>query len=108
MNDFSSQLMSDIKGAMKAKNTVVLTTLRALKTAITNAAIESGHKDNVASEADTLALVRKQISPITKKPKLPSSKNTFPPPSEPMRSPPLCQPPWPRPEPPPAPTWARS
>ena len=61
MNDFSSQLMSDIKGAMKAKNTVVLTTLRALKTAITNAAIESGHKDNVASEADTLALVRKQI-----------------------------------------------
>ena len=46
---------------MKAKDTVALTTLRALKTALTNAAIESGNKDNVVSDADALALVRKQI-----------------------------------------------
>jgi uncharacterized protein YqeY len=40
---------------------VALTTLRALKTALTNAAIESGNKDNVVEEADALAIVRKQI-----------------------------------------------
>ena len=53
--------MSDLKDAMKARDTVTLTTLRALKTALTNAAIESGNKDNVVSDADALALVRKQI-----------------------------------------------
>lgn len=53
--------MSDLKDAMKARDTVALTTLRALKTALTNAAIESGNKDNVVSDADALALVRKQI-----------------------------------------------
>lgn len=61
MSTFSEQLMSDIKDAMRAKDTVALTTLRALKTAVTNAAIESGHKDNVISDADCLVLVRKQI-----------------------------------------------
>lgn len=53
--------MSDLKDAMKAKDTVALTTLRALKTALTNAAIESGNKDNVVEEADAIAIVRKQI-----------------------------------------------
>ena len=53
--------MSDLKDAMKARDTVALTTLRALKTALTNAAIESGNKDNVVSDANALALVRKQI-----------------------------------------------
>lgn len=53
--------MSDLKEAMKAKDTVALTTLRALKTALTNAAIESGNKDNVVEDADALAIVRKQI-----------------------------------------------
>lgn len=53
--------MSDLKDAMKARDTVALTTLRALKTALTNAAIESGNKNNVVSDADALALVRKQI-----------------------------------------------
>ena len=53
--------MSDLKEAMKAKDTVALSTLRALKTALTNAAIESGNKDNVVSDSDALAIVRKQI-----------------------------------------------
>ena len=53
--------MEDLKAAMKANDTVALTTLRALKTALTNTAIESGHKDNVVTDADALAIVRKQI-----------------------------------------------
>jgi len=61
MSTFSAQVMSDLKDAMKAKDTVSLSTLRALKTALTNAAIDSGNKDNVVSDADALAIVRKQI-----------------------------------------------
>ncbi|MGJ8697350.1 MAG: GatB/YqeY domain-containing protein [Verrucomicrobiaceae bacterium] len=61
MSSFSDQVMSDLKDAMRAKDSVALTTLRALKTALTNAAIESGNKDNVVEEADALAIVRKQI-----------------------------------------------
>lgn len=61
MSTFAETLMTDLKTAMKAKDTVALTTLRALKTALTNSAIESGHKDNMISDADALALVRKQI-----------------------------------------------
>lgn len=53
--------MSDLKDAMRAKDTTALTTLRALKTALTNAAIESGNKDNVVEEPAALAIVRKQI-----------------------------------------------
>jgi hypothetical protein len=53
--------MDDLKIAMKAKDSVALTSLRALKTALTNAAIESGNKDNVIEQADALAIVRKQI-----------------------------------------------
>ena len=61
MSTFAETVMSDLKEAMKAKDTVALTTLRALKTALTNAAIESGNKDNGVEEADALAIVRKQI-----------------------------------------------
>jgi hypothetical protein len=61
MSTFAETVMSDLKDAMRAKDTVALTTLRALKTALTNAAIESGNKDNVVEEADALAIVRKQI-----------------------------------------------
>ena len=61
MSTFAETVMLDLKEAMKAKDTVALTTLRALKTALTNAAIESGNKDNVVEEADALAIVRKQI-----------------------------------------------
>jgi uncharacterized protein YqeY len=61
MSTFAETIMDDLKTAMKAKDTVALTTLRALKTALTNAAIESGNKDNVISAADALAIVRKQF-----------------------------------------------
>ncbi|MDB4714386.1 GatB/YqeY domain-containing protein, partial [Akkermansiaceae bacterium] len=61
MSIFAENVMDDLKIAMKAKDSVALTTLRALKTALTNAAIESGNKDNVIEQADALAIVRKQI-----------------------------------------------
>ena len=61
MSTFAENVMDDLKIAMKAKDSVALTTLRALKTALTNAAIESGNKDNVISQVDALAIVRKQI-----------------------------------------------
>jgi uncharacterized protein YqeY len=61
MSTFAENVMDDLKIAMKAKESVALTTLRALKTALTNAAIESGNKDNVIAQADALAIVRKQI-----------------------------------------------
>ena len=55
------RIAQDLKEAMKAKDSVALSTLRALKTALTNAAIDSGNKDNVVSDSDALAIVRKQI-----------------------------------------------
>jgi uncharacterized protein YqeY len=61
MSTFAENVMDDLKIAMKAKDSVALTTLRALKTALTNAAIESGNKDNVIEQADALVIVRKQI-----------------------------------------------
>ncbi len=61
MSTFAETIMSDLKEAMKAKDAVALTTLRALKTALTNAAIDSGNKDNIVSEQDAISLVRKQI-----------------------------------------------
>lgn len=61
MSDFSKQLMDDIKSAMKSKNQVALTTLRALKAAIKNSAIEKGGADAELDEPETLAVIRKQI-----------------------------------------------
>ena len=61
MSDFATQLMDDIKTAMKAKDQVSLNTLRALKSAIKNAAIEKGGADAVLEEAESMAVIRKQI-----------------------------------------------
>jgi len=61
MSDFSKTLMDDIKSAMKAKDQVALTTLRALKSAIKNSAIEKGGADAELDEAENMAVIRKQI-----------------------------------------------
>ncbi len=61
MSEFSEKLMSDIKTAMKAKDTVALNTLRALKSAMTNASIEKGGLGTELTEAEETALVRKQV-----------------------------------------------
>ena len=61
MSKLADQIMEDIKTAMKAKDTVALTVLRALKSALKYAAIEQGGADAELNEPDTLAIVRKQI-----------------------------------------------
>ena len=61
MNKISDQIMEGMKTAMKAKDTVTLNTLRALKTALTNTAIAKGGLGTLLEEAEELAVVRKQI-----------------------------------------------
>ncbi|MCF7731690.1 MAG: GatB/YqeY domain-containing protein [Akkermansiaceae bacterium] len=61
MSDLSSQLQEDLKTAMKARDTLALNALRALKTALTNAAIEKGSLSTVLDPAEALAVVRKQV-----------------------------------------------
>ncbi len=61
MSDILSQLQEDLKTAMRAKDTVALNALRALKTALTNAAIEKGGLGTALDAAETVAVVRKQV-----------------------------------------------
>lgn len=61
MSDTASQIPEDIKTAMRAKDTVALNALRALKSALTNAAIEKGSLSTVLEESEVLAVVRKQL-----------------------------------------------
>ena len=61
MNTISDQIMEGMKTAMKAKDSVTLNTLRALKTALTNTAIAKGGLGTRLEEAEELAVVRKQI-----------------------------------------------
>lgn len=61
MSDTAHQISDDIKTAMKARDSVALNALRALKSAITNAAIEKGGLGTELDEPETLAVVRKQI-----------------------------------------------
>jgi uncharacterized protein YqeY len=58
MND---QLTADMKDAMKSKDKVALTTIRALKTAIKNAAIEQGGADAELDDTSVMSIIRKQI-----------------------------------------------
>ena len=61
MSDIATQLPEDIKNAMRAKDATALNALRALKTALTNAAIEKGSLSTVLEESEVMAVVRKQI-----------------------------------------------
>lgn len=61
MSEIASRIPEDLKAAMKAKDTVALNVLRALKTSLTNAAIEKGGLGTELDEAEILAIVRKQI-----------------------------------------------
>ena len=61
MSDTATQLPEDIKNAMRAKDTTALNALRALKSAMTNAAIEKGGLGTALEESEVLAVVRKQI-----------------------------------------------
>jgi uncharacterized protein YqeY len=61
MSDTATRIPEDIKTAMRAKDATALNALRALKTALTNAAIEKGGLGTALEESEVLALVRKQI-----------------------------------------------
>jgi uncharacterized protein YqeY len=61
MSDTATRIPEDIKSAMRAKDATALNALRALKTALTNAAIEKGGLGTALEESEVLALVRKQI-----------------------------------------------
>lgn len=57
----ADQLTEDLKAAMKAKDTVALNTLRQLKSAIKNAAIEKGGADATLDDGETVNVIRKQL-----------------------------------------------
>lgn len=61
MSDTSTQISDDLKTAMRAKDSTALNSLRALKSALTNSAIEKGGLGTVLDEPEILAVVRKQI-----------------------------------------------
>jgi hypothetical protein len=52
---------NDIKDAMRAKDVARLNTLRMLKTAMKNAAIEKGGAEAVLDDGESAAIIRKQI-----------------------------------------------
>lgn len=56
-----SQVDSDIKDAMRAKDMPRLNALRMLKSAFKNAAIEKGGADAVLDDVEASAIIRKQI-----------------------------------------------
>nr|WP_299342991.1 GatB/YqeY domain-containing protein [Allomuricauda sp.] len=55
-----NQVMSEMKAAMKAKDTVALEALRAIKSALLLASTEKGASDGI-SEADEIKLVQKLV-----------------------------------------------
>lgn len=61
MAALANQLNEDLKDAMRAKDTLALGTLRAVKSALKNAAIELGGADTVLDETQTVSIIRKQI-----------------------------------------------
>lgn len=61
MSDTAARIPEDIKNAMRARDTAALNALRALKSALTNAAIEKGGLGTELDESEVLAVVRKQL-----------------------------------------------
>jgi len=61
MSNILDTLYEDLKTAMRAKDSVALNALRALKSALTNASIEKGGLGTILDEPEILAVVRKQI-----------------------------------------------
>ncbi len=61
MSNTATRIPEDIKNAMRAKDATALNALRALKTALTNAAIEKGGLGTELEESEVIAIVRKQI-----------------------------------------------
>ncbi len=61
MNSLTETITADIKTAMRERDKVTLNTLRALKSAITNASIEKAGAGTELPENELINIVRKQI-----------------------------------------------
>ena len=61
MNSLSDQITAQMKTAMRERNKVTLNTLRALKSAITNAAIDKAGAGTELPENEVINIIRKQI-----------------------------------------------
>ena len=61
MSELSTQIVADLKEAMKAKDQTTLTVLRSLKSAIQMATIEKYGADGELDDAEAMAVVRKAI-----------------------------------------------
>ena len=61
MATIGDRIQADILTAMKARDTIALETVRALKSAIKYAAIEKHGVDAVLDDAEVMAVVRKEV-----------------------------------------------
>lgn len=61
MTNLNEKIANDLKDAMRAKDTVAMSSLRALKSAIKYAAVEKLGADGELSDTEALAVVRKQL-----------------------------------------------
>ncbi len=61
MNSLSDRITASMKTAMRERNKVALNTLRALKSAITNAAIDKAGAGTELPENELINIIRKQI-----------------------------------------------
>ncbi len=61
MNSLSARIVEDMKSAMRAKDTVALNVVRALKSAIKYAAIEKLGADSDLDDQDAIIVVRREI-----------------------------------------------
>lgn len=61
MSELSQQITEDMKTAMREKNTVALGTIRMLKSAIKNAAIEKGGADAELTDPEVVAVIRREV-----------------------------------------------
>jgi uncharacterized protein YqeY len=61
MSSLDEAINSDMKSAMRERDKVSLNTLRALKSAITNASIQKSGAGTELEEAEIVSIIRKQI-----------------------------------------------
>ena len=61
MNSLGNTIDSDMKDAMRDRNKAALNTLRALKTAITNAGIQKSGAGTELEDGEIVSIIRKQI-----------------------------------------------
>lgn len=61
MSELANQITEDMKTAMRAKDTITLGTVRMLKSAIKNQAIEKGGADAELDDVEVTAVIRKEV-----------------------------------------------